>query len=413
MPGEDSQGLYSRAELIEEVGITLRKLNYWHSEGILSPPALYKGQGGNSFYTRAQIKEAHAIFDLSDQCNQSVTDIKTISARIREDLAEIPEISGSKDILGLVWPEISFSSYGRDEKASELEKFKNGEKVLVEHFGSYYFIDASRHKRSYVERDGQVYRLLSNREFENQRLFAIEDFPEVLSRYAMTIQFMTGKEPKDDPEWVKSRYDLFLMFIERDLMYHPPYLYRDEALYCLDDMMTATALIELAVTVGPERLLEIVDRVVMDIATYFYLPQPNVFCDSLYLQFVRSIICFRDCIKALCQFEPKSGNDMLFYCPGNADGHWHDHTKTVMLERYRLGVIHLCRSSADGEVMLRWSSPDTWTVEQMEKIVEKKLFHPQMKVDVNRLIQDRVEALQKDLEALQDLAKRVQEGKAQ
>lgn len=391
-PEED---LYPKKELLDDLGITSRTLNYWHSEGVLPSPVLYKGQGGNSYYTERQRDEAATVLWLNKNFGQSISDIRTIKQRIKEDLAEDPDLEWpyDDDLYLYLLEEVHFPERVKVDMAGAIGQFKRGERILIQFAGSYFLVDATHHGRSYQERGGKIFRALGEQDFENGRWYEFGEIGEIFQFGDQLEQLLKGEPIVDTPsEELKRKVEQTVQLINQGIMYLPPYLYKDRFYFHPDDLLVAKYFLSLWNDMGLEACKSVKRRIEEDIDAFFCFPQASAFHYPSFLRFNKEIITFRECLMALWDFYPKSNEEFGFSCP--------EHTRIGFIRRYIDGLIQIRKSSINGEFIFELKPISSMSPQELaEAAACNRLPIKALK----QHLQDRIRSTEEDLDHLREL----------
>ena len=300
-------------EVLERVGIPGRSLTNWVFRGALSQPVLYKGRGGRGFFSERQIEEASVIKRLNFDYKLSITKIKAVKDRIAEDLVdEWPY--GDECYLTVFNKMLGFGE--AVSAVNDIVAFIDRKKTLVSQpKGTYRFIKTIHHSKKYIQRGGQIRRILYDHEFDKDEYFAIDEIDRCLESQAKILWDSEGEEAdkrlRPDPTKWEHKPLQIVELVEKAVMYAPPYFYEGNYYFNRNDIvMTAEDLLKFCHDMGygirgGKKLRR---RIEEDIQSFFSFSENRLEYSSESILFYKTVKLFGDCVSWLLgyyEFFPK------------------------------------------------------------------------------------------------------------
>lgn len=302
--------LYSKQELLNAIGIEARTLTYWISEGILPPPVLYKGRGRQGFFSKRQILHASIINRLNSAYKQSITGIKTIIKRIKEDIDEDWPYGDScyltvfNDKLGLLGEAVS--------TVYNLEAFKAKKKTLIQRRSEYQFIETVHHSKKYIVRDGQILQVLYDYEFDEAKYFTMDNIDRCFEMWEQALFEIRRDifEQKDiefvpNPEEWKRKSSQIVQLVEKGIMYKPSYYYDGNRYFSENDIiLTSDKLLTFCYDLGFRITggTKLTRRIKEDIERFFSFSENSPHYSPESILFYKTVDLFSDCILWLLDY---------------------------------------------------------------------------------------------------------------
>lgn len=399
--------LYSKKELLEEVGISGRTLTNWIFEGALPKPVLYQGKGGKSFFSKRQIQDASNIKRLNSNYKLSLTKIKLIKERIAEDL--LGNWPYNDECYLTVFDTILDLGISESD-IKKIEAFIDKRMTLVSQpRNSYRFIKTVHHSKKYVNVEGQIRKILYDHEFEKDEYYTIDEIDRCLESHAKMIWDihvdLRNQIEKEidmtffpDPKKWENKPPQIAELVENGILYAPPYFYDGRPYFHKNDVcIVADKLLNLCheMGYGINGGKKLKNRIQEDIESFFSFPDDGIEHSPESILFYKSINLFEDCIMWLFYYDETSYECGLY-------GMTAYHQKKIpslkkFIAYYLDGLIYISQNALGDGTLFKVRHLNMMDPKQLSKTLKAGLF---TKEEIMSHLENRISRNEMELSAL-------------
>jgi len=403
---KNQETLYSKKELLEKVGVSERTFANWVFEGVLPPPVLYKGQGGKGFYSERQKEEAFLIKRLNAIYKQSVTEIKTIIQRIKEDIGDHWLYQDDCCLISL--KDVINQDQNIEHVIQEIQEFKLKERFIAHTDFGYRFIKSEYHKTRFIERNGEILKKLYDHEFTPEHFFKLKDIGRFYEREVQKSYefYMRLYETFDDGGGAADKYHpnnmknwinelsgrQIIELVDEGIMYSPPYIYDDEVYFDEFDLCVAEYLSKICYEFGfgIKNCKKLKHRIEEDINTYFSFPENQDSYSVESILFYKRIKLFGQCIYKLDDTNNSYDERIEGYICFQGD----------LIKLILEGIVCITQEAIEREIFFKTKPLDLMSSKQISTAMKLGLI---TKKDINAHLKKRIVFSEKELMKLKIL----------